>query len=313
MASAFSGASGVSESKSGLRDDTECSYCGIVLYKHTDFFKESEGIDGEILYECARCYLMNEDEKSHMLELSLKSRNEMKKAEEEFAKDHSSMLAMSDFDSSLNGAVDFEGWMAAVSEVMKPDSAAGGCTTPAKAGCTAATSVATIAPAKAGCTTGCGEVKTLNILPDAMMAEKIKQMQDESIAEMEKAKSEWADKSEHFLSPSEMEFIHGDGVHGPDALSYQDWRSESVRIPVPILKDGVSVDEKLCMLRSKWLSPKPVGAAGGAAGGCGASGGCGATEEPPTVTNTTDSSATGASNEPEMSARQMWLLGLMDN
>jgi hypothetical protein len=300
MASGFSEDSGVSESKSGLRDDSECSYCGIVLYKNTDFFKESEGINGEILYECTRCYILNEDEKSHMLELSLKSKTIKEKGEEEFVKDHASMLAMSDFDSSLNGAVDFEGWMAAAAEVMKAES----------------TGAAKAEPAKAGC----GEVKTLNILPDVMMAEKIKQMQDESIAEMEKAKSEWADKSDYFISPSDMEFIHGDGVHGPDALSYQDWRNDYVRIPQQI------------DVASKWLSPKHVATSASASGGSAAM----SPEEPPTVTTSSSRAAggAGASNdvfsestmktdkslnasssdfEVQMSARQMWLLGLMDN
>lgn len=209
-----------------------------------------------------------------------------------FEMDHKDMMAMSEMDSSLNGMADFESWMSAAAEVMKPaaDSAAGGA---------------------AGASSGAGQVKTVSILPDEAMAEKIKKMQEESMAEMDVAKMDWIEKGNHFLSPSDMEFIHGDGVHGPDSLSYQDWRSTSVRVHVP--KDGVAADSELGSLRSKWLNPVNVGThrAEGGAASASATGGCGA---PPEVEdNAQVRRSTGTADEKlKMTARQMWLLGLMD-
>ena len=279
-----------------LETDEECTFCFMPLSKGTQYYRKFVNEDGEIVYECDRCSMVNEIERNELKRIIEISEKDMGMGISAFETDHKEMMAMSEMDSSLNGMADFESWMSAAAEVMKPDGAS-------------------------GAASGCGEVKTLNILPDKEMAEKIKHMQDESIAEMEKAKSEWADKSEHFLSPSDMEFIHGDGVHGPDSLSYQDWRSASVRVPVP--KDGVSADSELGSLRSKWLHPVHVGIPrheGGAASGgsvaYAASGGSGAPVEPPSASGGAAAGGAGASadnDELKMTQRQMWLLGLMDN
>lgn len=278
---------------SQLEKDEECTFCFMSLTKGTQYYRKFVNEDGEIVYECERCSMINEIERNELKRIVEISEKDMGMGISAFESDHKKMIAMSEMDSSLNGMADFESWMSAAAEVMKPDATAD---------------------------SGCGEVKTLNILPDKDMAEKIKHMQDESIAEMEKAKSEWADKSEHFLSPSDMDFIHGDGVHGPDSLSYQDWRSASVRVPVP--RDGVSADSELGSLRSRWLHPVHVGIprheGGAASGGAAASGGSGAPAEPPSVSSGGAAASGGAGaasseDDVQMSARQMWLLGLMDN
>jgi len=273
-----------SESKSDIKvleSDEECYYCFVPLHKGIMHYRKFVNEMGEIVYECDRCSSINEIEKDELRKIIEISKRDMGEGISAFEMDHKDMLAMSEMDSSLNGMADFESWMSAAAEVMKPAAAAGG----------------------AAAASASGDVKTVSIIPDEAMAEKIKKMQEDSMAEMDLAKMDWIEKGNHFLSPSEMEFIHGDGVHGPDSLSYQDWRSESVRVPVP--KDGVSADSELGSLRSKWLHPVKVGSVS-ASGGASAAGGCGAPPDaqPP---------KTSDGEELKMTARQMWLLGLMDN
>ena len=266
-----------SESKSEvnlLEADEECYYCFVPLHKGTIHYREFVNELGERVYECDRCSAINLIEREEMKRIIELSKKDMDKGITAFEMDHIDMMAMSEMDSSLNGMADFEGWMTAASEVLRESEGA--------------------------VSSGCGEVKTLNILPDKAMAEKIKKIQEESIAEMDLAKTDWLQKADHFLSPSDMEFIHGDGVHGPDSLSYQDWRSTSVRIPIP--KDGISADSELGSLRSKWLNPVQVGSyrtEGGAA--------------PPQVEAVGGAGRSTNDEELKMTERQMWLLGLMDN
>lgn len=263
-----------SESKSEvnvLASDEECTFCDVPLTKGALFYRKFVNEDGEIVYECERCSMINMSEREELRKIIEISKRDMHDGISAFDSDHEKMLAMSEMDSSLNGMTDFESWMTAAAEVMKPSVVE-------------------------------QDVKTLNIVPDNIMAEKIKKVKEDSMAEMDLAKMDWIEKGNHFLSPSDMEFIHGDGLHGPDSLSYQDWRSASVHVAVP--KDGAkSADTELSLLRSKWLNPVYVGVSGGcaaASGGCAAaSGGCGA---PPQI-----------DDEEKMTARQMWLLGLMDN
>jgi hypothetical protein len=114
------------------------------------------------------------------------------------------------------------------------------------------------------------------------MNDAISRIKEVSFAEMEYAKNNWAEKSKHFLSPSDSDFIYG-GLNGPDSMSYQDWRGSSISIPTPIDKDGIAISEELSHLRSKWLgisassssassssaSSSSAPLSGGAAGGAG--------------------------------------------
>ena len=248
-----------------LATDEECSYCNVPLHKGTEFYRHFVNEEGEIIYECDRCSAINADERLEIVRVRELSKKEMDDSICAFETDHTDMLAMSEMDSSLNGALDFESWMSTAKEVLSSTSS---------------------------------DTKTISIMPDETMSNVVNRMKEVSFAEMEFAKSEWTEKSKHFLSPSDADFIYG-GLHGPDSMSYQDWRGSSIPIPTP--KDGIAVSEELSHLRSKWLKAEAMNAygfnasnasnahvSGGAAGGAGR----------------------GDDDAPVMSERQRRLLGL---
>jgi hypothetical protein len=261
-----------------LASDEECTYCGVPLPKGTEFYRRHVNGDGEIIYECDRCSAINEVERSELARISALSKKEMDGGISAFEMDHEDMLAMSEMDSSLNGALDFESWMSTAKEVLGSTSS---------------------------------DVKTVKIVPDKDMEDVLSKMKEASFAEMEYAKNEWNEKSKHFLSPSDSDFIYG-GIHGPDSMSYQDWRGSSISIPTP--RDGVSASEELGHLRTRWLGG---GSASGASASGGATGGVVSNlvySGPPSSGGAAGGAAGGAGrgddDTPVMSERQRRFLGL---
>lgn len=246
-----------------LATDEECSYCNVPLPKGTEFYRRFVNEEGEIIFECDRCSAINAVERSELARVRELSRKEMDDSISAFETDHVDMLAMSEMDSSLNGALDFESWMSTAKEVLG---------------------------------TTDKDVKTVSIKPDESMSEVLAKMQKASFAEMEFAKTEWNEKSQHFLSPSDADFIYG-GIHGPDSMSYQYWIGYSTYIPTPI--DGIDVTDEEIDLRKKWLKAKAMG--GSATGG---------SSSAPQAGGAAGGAGRGDDNTPVMSKRQRRLLGL---
>jgi hypothetical protein len=206
----------VSESKSnwqdkvGLVDDTECGICGIPLYKQSTFFTTFVTPSGLELILCQQCGSLTDEQRINILNMAEQSAKGRKEYEAEFLKDHGDMIAMSELDSNMNGAVDYASWMRAAKETF--GTAGGG---------------AAAAAAGAGET---DTTKVVSILPDDVIAAEIKRMKESSDAEMAAAAAEWNEKEKFFMTPSETTFLQGNGIHGPDSMNYMDWRGASVAI-----------------------------------------------------------------------------------
>lgn len=203
----------VSESKTDwvraakLEDDTECGICGISLFKHTNYYTPYRAPSGVMLVLCPQCGSLSEEERAELMRMAEDAAKNKVSGDELFKMHHANMLAMSDMNTNVNGAVDFESWMAAAQETfgIGAGGAAGG----------AASDTTT---------------KSITILPDDVITAEIRRMKETSDAEMAAAKAEWGEKSKYFMTPSDSEFIPANAsetdflpfsnIQGPDAFSY---------------------------------------------------------------------------------------------
>ena len=218
----------VSESKTdwvqaaGLEDDNECGICGISLFKQTTYYTSYRAPSGIMLVLCPQCGSLSEEERAELMRMAEDAAKNKVSGDEIFKMHHANMLAMSDMNTNVNGAVDFESWMAAAQETfgVGVGGAAGGSDT---------TGVSFGAADGAGGATS-DTTKSISILPDDVISAEIRRMKEASDAEMAAAKAEWGEKSKYFMTPSDSEFIPANAsetdflpfsnIQGPDAFSY---------------------------------------------------------------------------------------------
>lgn len=212
----------VSESKSdwvraaGLEDDSECGICGLTLFKQTTYYTPYRAPSGVMLILCPQCGSLSEEERTELMQMAEEAAKNKVSGDELFKMHHANMLAMSDMNTNVNGAVDFESWMAAAQETFGKGSSD---TTGISFGACAAGGVADEST-----------TKSVSILPDDVISAEIRRMKEASDAEMAAAKAEWGEKSKYFMTPSDSDFIPANAsetdflpfsnIQGPDAFSY---------------------------------------------------------------------------------------------